>query len=160
MLHDERADYDDELWKKRRTPEQLVKPLVFALYGCGWLYFVLALAWIALFLVFLIDPESGPSSDPAINVLIATWFIGTCTLWSACFFRGAYRLALFRSYWAVLLAAALAVLPAAFPHAGLLTVPIGVWAIVVLLRQNVRGRFVENRGRPLPESSERHARRR
>jgi hypothetical protein len=152
MSHDERDDYDDEPWRKRRTPEQLVRPVAIALRGCGWLFGVLALGWVAMFVIFLIDPQTGPDADQTTNLLIAGGFTGACALWSVGLFRGARRMGGFQGYWAALLAAALAVLPVAFPHAALITIPIGVWALVVLLRRDVRARFAENRRTTLPES--------
>ena len=148
MPHDERADYDDEPWRPRRPPEQLVRPVAIALQGCGWFFGVLALGWVAMFIIFLIDPQTGPTDEPTINLLIAAGFTGACTLWSVGLFRGARLMGGFQGYWAALLVAGLAVLPVAFPHAALITTPIGIWAVVVLLQPSVRARFAEvRRGR-------------
>ena len=152
MAHDDRDDYDDQPWRPRRSPEQLVRPVAIALQGCGWLFAVLALGWVAMFIIFLIDPQTGPNDDPTTNLLIAAGFTGACTLWSVGLFRGARRMGGFQGYWAALLAAGLAVLPVAFPHAVLLTLPVGIWALVVLFRSDVRARFTEIRLGRISES--------
>jgi hypothetical protein len=54
---------------------------------------------------------------------------------------GARAMPLFRRYHLCVLAAALAMLSFPVVYTGVLTIPVGAWALVILLRPRVRARF-------------------
>jgi hypothetical protein len=143
--HDERSDYDDEPWRRPRTPEQMIRLPRLALEWCGFLFVLLALGGAAMFIVFFLifDPDRDPERID--NLLICIGFTVANALWAAGLFHGARRIGGWQSYRSAVLASSLAILPLPCPWVVVLTAPVGVWILVVLLRADVRAKFAEVR---------------
>lgn len=144
--HDERDDYDDEPWRRRRDPAALVHwpalllgtfgmiQLGFALVGCVWLPGALVWSWI--------DPEFFGDDGPEwLEVLIGTLAIGVCVGQNLVIVVGMRRLPRFLSYRLVVWAIVLSFLPLPIFYCGLLTLPLSIWALVAVLNRDVRARF-------------------
>jgi len=142
--HDPRDDYDDEPWRGRLTAEQLVKPPADWLWSCGMFQLGVSLLVLLLFIGGLFESMSeGRRIRPAeiragaITIPVALVGIGIATV--VLFGSGGMR-RLRRRPWAVAAAVlTLLSLPCVFavPFAG----PIGVWALSVLCRRDVRAWF-------------------
>jgi hypothetical protein len=144
--HDQREDYDDEPWRGKSVKGRLINLPADLMWSCGW--FQVAVSLYALFngavLVVgaLIDPAVR---DPwiASSICFAIGLAGLSVNWLV--IRGAKAMRRGTDYPRAVLAACLTVasLPcvASFPY----TVPIGIWALLVLNRADVRADFRGNR---------------
>ena len=154
MPHDEHDDYDDEPWRKPTPPEQLARFPALALGWCAWLFVVAGLFGVALAAIFFLDmmgyTTERAARDAGGNLVLTAGFVGACVLWAVSLVRGARALRTLRGYKFALLAAGMAILPVACPYVAPITLPIGIWAVVVLLQWTVRARFVENDRDTLP----------
>jgi hypothetical protein len=142
--HDERDDYDDEPWRRRATPQQLVRypaaiievlaavQVAFALLGC------LAPA---IFIVWdLVDP-GGPEAMSWDEAVLVTLGFGLCLAWNLVIIRGVGRLRRCRNYRSALTAAIMSTLPIPFLYLGAVSIPVGIWAVAILGRRDVRAHF-------------------
>jgi hypothetical protein len=142
--HDERDDYDDEPWRRRAKPQQLVRvpaaiievlaavQLAFSLLGC------LAPA---VFIVWdLVDP-AGPESMSRDEAVLVTLAFGLCLAWNWVVVRGVGRMLRCRNYRMALTAAVMANLPLPFFYLRAVSIPVAIWAVTILGRRDVRAHF-------------------
>jgi len=143
---DERDDYDDEPWRKRPDVAQWVHwpalflggfavvQLLLSIAGCLWLPGAMVWKWI--------DPEFYDDDGPQWpEVIIGTLVFFCCVALNAFVIIGVRRMAKFRSYRLVLWAVGLSFLPLPLVSCGMVSVPLSIWALVVLLNRDVRARF-------------------
>ena len=110
--------------------------LGFALVGCIWLPGALLWSWI--------DPEFFGDDGPEwLEVLIGTLAVAACVGQNMVIVVGMRRLARFRNYRLAFWATLLSFLPLPIFYCGLVTIPLSVWALVVVLNRDVRARFAE-----------------
>ena len=139
--HDEREDYDDEPWRRRATPQQLVRipaialevlaavQVAFALLGC------FTPAVIIIMDLALSDGPQALSWDEAVLVVLV---FGLCLTWNWVIVRGVGRMRRCRDYRMALTAAAMSILPLPFLYLGAVSIPVAIWAVVILRRRDVR----------------------
>jgi hypothetical protein len=146
--HDPRDDYDDEPSRGRTTPDRLVYWAGTAIWSLGLaqlatlrigVYFELMRLWERL--------DGGPPIQEVEAEEFAAIFVllAICSLLVAAVIFGAARMRRFRNYgWAVA-AAALNVFSIPLVPLALLTIPVSIWALVLLARADVRNRFEASR---------------
>jgi hypothetical protein len=148
--HDPRDDYDDEPWRDRASPKDLVRlpasiMWVFGLLQCiiTQLYMGVGVATTAISLKD--DGKSfrelwqTPKEREAMLALLVIWVIATlCTV---AVMRGANDLKKFRRYRGVWAGAILTLFSVPFFYLGVIQVPLGIWLIVLLCRRDVQSRF-------------------
>jgi hypothetical protein len=130
--HDPRDDYDDEPWRRRwRTEEYVLVPassiIAFAVIQCVWAVFASAIPE-----VFYVT-EAGPNLTIPVGAVAIAWNV--VILW------GAWRMHEFRRYRLSVLAALMSLLPVPFIYCAPISLPLGIWTLVVLCRPDVRARF-------------------
>ena len=142
--HDEREDYDDEPWRGRATPQQLVRiraslieilgaiQVAFSLLGC-----LAPAVFIFLDLVAPGGPEAM-SWDEAVLVMLV---FGLCLTWNWVIIRGVGRMRRCRNYRMAMAAALMSILPLPFIYLGVISIPVGIWAVAILCRRDVRAHF-------------------
>lgn len=150
--HDERDDYDDEPWRKRRLPEELLRTpaamlSTFAVIQMGFS----ALGVIVLLVAVgraLLDPAPADPDwedlawyEAAAVVAMVLAGVGAVIVWNWLIIRGAARMRTCRNYRLALAAAFLSILPVPFYYCGPISAPAAIWALVILLRRDVRARF-------------------
>ena len=142
--HDEREDYDDEPQQHRVTTEQLVYRTAAAVWTFG--LFQLGICLIGLFLPAMILLErsvQGPrpfKADVRTGLSVAALSLLGAAL-AGIVLYGSTRISEFRRYPWALVAAVLTTLSFPCVFLGMFTIPLGVWAMIVLLRTDVRARF-------------------
>lgn len=142
--HDEREDYDDEPWRKRSDGDVPVQWIASSISTFGLLQLLCSAAGllggtVSVF-VLLLDPESaGPGESVRIILVFLIYLLGVGS--NALVMRGARDMRRYRRYRLAVLAAALSILPVPLVFFGPCSVPLGISALVVLLRPDVRARF-------------------
>jgi hypothetical protein len=144
--HDERDDYDDEPWRGRRTPAQQIRTpaTIMEVFGAiqlglsvlGFIVAVVVIGW------GVIDPAAVDAEDmtgyEALAVLVASVL---AVVWNWVIVRGAGRMRAGRNYRLAVTAAALSFLPLPLYYCLPISAPVAVWALVILLRRDVRDHF-------------------
>jgi hypothetical protein len=145
--HDPREDYDDEpkRWRFAANPDLL--RVASALWWVGLIQLVTAQAMGGFILLFLWSMGAAINDrgaiGPEVAIAVMVWLVGTLSsafvIWCAASARRGHRYILAMS------ASALTAL--SFPAIYLFPVisPIGVWALVVLFRHDIRSQFLANR---------------
>jgi hypothetical protein len=148
--HDPRDDYDDEPWRDRPSPHDLVRlPAsmmgVFGLLQCILTQLYIGVGVVTTVLGWVDDGKGvgdvlGSSTDLATMLLLfAAWLMATaCTI---LVMRGASDLTKFRRYPWVVAGAILTLLSLPFVYLAAIQVPLGIWLIALLSRRDVRARF-------------------
>jgi hypothetical protein len=159
--YDPRDDYDDEPWRRRRAPEQKVRTPATIIEVFGAIQLGLSLlGFVAAVVVAVIDRGFAREIwTPDTIAVVAASLVGLG--WNVVVRRGAAGMARFQRYRRALLSAALAIVPTPFVFCGAFSLPIGLWALAMLLRPDVRARFaVAARGNiagSLPGPTDAHA---
>jgi len=164
--HDPREDYDDQPWRGRATPEELLRTpaSIIAAFGAIQLGFSI-LGWIASAVIIvwgIFDPAAVDADDMTWYEAVAVLaIVGLLVGWNWLIVRGASRMRHCRQYRLAVLATVLSFFSFPFYYCILISAPVSVWALVVLLRRDVRARFEAvaraGRGVPVPiDSSTRH----
>ena len=144
--HDERDDYDDEPWRVRPTPAQLVRTPATMIEVFGAIQLGLSI----LGLVFAVVVVAWGAVDPAaVDAEDMTWYEASAVLaagvlavvWNWVVVRGAGCMRAGRNYRLSVTAAILSFLPVPLYYCLPISAPIAVWALVVLLRRDVRAHF-------------------
>jgi hypothetical protein len=144
--HDERDDYDDEPWRRRATPEQRLRTpaSVIAAFGAIQLGFSI-LGGIATAIVIcwaLFDPAAVDAEDMTWYEAVAVLaIVGLMVAWNWLIVRGAARMRNCLNYRLAVLAAVLSFFAAPFYYCIPIYAPVAVWALLILLRRDVRARF-------------------
>jgi hypothetical protein len=147
--HDPREDYDDEPWKGRLAPDHVVRWPASAMWVFGLVQLILSLLGLVMIAVGVIwraqdEPDKWADHflDEDFRVILAAGAFGTIA--NLVIMHGAAGMVRFRRYpWAVT-ASVLIVFSLPFVYFAMFTVPLGVWALIVLLRRDVRARFAAN----------------
>jgi hypothetical protein len=143
--HDLRDDYDDEPWRKRPKAETLVQwpASIISTIGLIQLAFsILSVVWMAGVVVWnWIDPAFFNNELVWYEVLAGIGAAALCVALNWFILRGARALRSFRSYRSAVTGVVLFFFSLPFFYCGLVTLPVGVWAFVVLLQPDVRARF-------------------
>ena len=99
---------------------------------------------LALGVVMVVDPGLRPTAatgdDVGLVVVLIAWFTSSLVATGLAAF-GAYRMLQVRSYAWSLTAAMLALLPNVMIYCTPLSVPVAIWALVVLFNREVRSAF-------------------
>lgn len=146
--HDERGDYDDEPWRGRATPVQQVRTpaTIIEVFGAiqlglsilGFLLTVVVIVW------GVIQPAAVDAEDMTWYEAGALLAIGALAiLWNWVVARGGGRMRACRNYRLAVAAAALTILAIPLYYCLPISAPVGVWALIVLARRDVRARFQE-----------------
>jgi hypothetical protein len=150
-VSDPRDDYDAQLGRSPLASERVVRAAASALWGFGLLQLLLWQAWVAFVVLMLLmthfvdgdktldDLWRTISGRPAVWLSLFGWPVATAS--TIAVIHGANGMRRFQRYgWAV--TAAVLTL-ASIPVICLvpIQVPLGIWAIIVLLRRDVRARF-------------------
>jgi hypothetical protein len=158
--HDEREDYDDEPWRGRLTAEQVVKPPADWLWSCGMFQLGASLCLAGFFGSVLLQrvwerQPIRPLDLNAIFIWLPTALAGVAA--AKIVLRGSAAMRQLRRYPWAMAAAVLTTLSVpcilALPYGA----PVGIWALAVLLRPDVRARFEAtdrgtiNESRPRPD---------
>jgi len=144
--HDEREDYDDEPWRGRPTPAQLIRTpaTIIEVFGAiqlglsvlGFIIGVVVIGW------GVIDPAAVDAEDmtwyEALAVLVACVL---AVVWNWMIVRGAGQMRSCRNYRLAVTAAALSFLPLPLYYCLPISAAVAVWALVILLRRDVRDHF-------------------
>jgi hypothetical protein len=151
--HDPREDYDDEPWKAKCAPDHVVRWPASAMWVFALVQLLLSVVGLILLsLAVLVRAVSGGDdttgswrtlflSDDFLIILIVC-IVGLTANYAV--LRGAAGMGRFRRYpWAVS-ASVLTLLSIPFIYFAVFTVPVGVWALIVLCRRDVRARFAAN----------------
>lgn len=143
--HDQREDYDDEPWKRRtdvaatvRTPAAIMSALglvQLALSIVGWV------ASVALFVWNLIDPNYFDDDEAWLGILFGIVVSAICIVLNWLIVRAAARFRNFRNYRLVVAATVLFIFSVPLYYCVGVTLPVGVWALIVLFNPDVRARF-------------------
>ncbi|HJZ91787.1 MAG TPA: hypothetical protein VKE40_13005 [Gemmataceae bacterium] len=144
--HDPRDDYDDAPWKGRVAPEHLIRWPASAMWVFGLVQLILSLLGLVLMTVGVVwraqeEPDKWASHflDEDLRVILAAGVFGTIA--NTVILYGAAGMGRFRRYpWAVS-ASVLIVFSMPFVYFAVFTVPLGIWALLVLCRRDVRARF-------------------
>jgi hypothetical protein len=147
--HDPRDDYDDEPWKRRRTPEGLVRLPASMMWVFGLLQLIIVQLYlgvgISTTVLSMMDDGRGlgdlwQSPDRgAMLLVLAVWLMATvCTI---IVMRSANDLRSFRRFPWVVAGVILTLLSVPFFYLGIVQVPLAIWIIVLLHRGDVRDRF-------------------
>ena len=148
--HDLRDDYDDEPWKGRATPEQLLRTPATIIEVFGAIQLGLSLLGFVVALVAIvwgmIDPAAVDAENmtwyEALAVLVLALVLGLVPIiWNLTIIRGAGGMRACRNYRLAISAAGLSFLPLPPYYCLPISAPVAVWALVVLLRRDVRARF-------------------
>lgn len=148
--HDEREDYDDEPWRGRRAPESLVRWPATAIWALGLGQFALSAVLLGVaayeFTIRAVGWNHRPGEWKDLFrredylTILAGGLAGALS--NAVILRGAAGLRRFRQYaWAVA-ATLLTVLAIPFFLLAVIQLPLGLWVLYLLLRRDVRARFV------------------
>ena len=144
--HDEREDYDDRPWKGQLAHPSVVRAPATALWVIGLVQFLCTLLG-APFGLLLFGPGAPDGPDDWAGVFRNQGFWNLVAICAAgvvsnlLIMRGANHMLGCRRYpWAVT-SAVLTMLSVPCIYFAILTVPVGSWALVVLLRRDVRARF-------------------
>jgi hypothetical protein len=146
--HDEREDYDDDPWRKRATPEELLRTpaSIIAAFGAIQLGFsvVGCLALVALIIWSLFN-DIGADTDPedgGLYEFLAVISISILSvLWNWVIVRGAGRMRKCRNYRLSVAAAVLSIFSVPFYYCLPISAGVAVWTLVILSRRDVRARF-------------------
>ena len=145
--HDPREDYDDEPWRGRAVKGRLINVPADLMWSCGWMQIAVSLYAVFSAVVTTVPALSGPPAGgvrwlPSLLFLVVG-LVGL--LVNGLVVRGAKAMRRGADYPRAVLAACLTVTSvpciASFPY----TVPIGIWALIVLNRPDVRAWFRANR---------------
>ena len=158
--HDERDDYDDEPWRKSEAPDN-VRRVANALWWFGLIQLVVSsfgvVFAIGCFVSARVDGEYGKYKPPDLYWMGALSLAGV--IWNCVLMWAAGGMARGEGYRRSFTAAILGVLPIPCAYLGMFSVPVGIYALVLLRKPDVRARFaaVARRStatsptRPLPE---------
>jgi hypothetical protein len=159
--HDPRDDFDDEPWRGRLAPEHLVRWPASAMWVFGLVQLLLSLVGLLLLGLVVLERAVTGRDDPTGNwrnlflsedflFILAVCIVGTMA--NLVVMRGAAGMGRFRRYpWAVI-ASLLAVFSLPFVYFAVFTIPVGVWALLVLCRRDVRARFAADARGTIPGS--------
>ena len=149
--HDEREDYDDEPWRGRATPAHLLKLPADLMWSFG--LFQLGVSLFGLFSAVVTGSALilGPRPNSLdwlkiVSIYLAPGIVGLCV--SIVVMRGSTAMRRGRQYTLAVWAACLTL--TSLPCVGALpyTLPLGIWALILLRRPDVRAYF----DRPVPLS--------
>ena len=148
--HDPRDDYDDEPWRDRPSPHDLVRLPASMMWVFGLLQLILTQLYAAVGVVTTVlgwvddgrglgDVLRSPAELATMSLIIALWLVATaCTI---AVMRGANDFKRFRRYPWVVAGAILTLLSIPFFYLAVVSVPLGIWLLVLLSRRDVRARF-------------------
>jgi hypothetical protein len=143
--HDLREDYDDEPWR-RRDPRAMVHwpALLMATFSMIQFGFsIVAGAWILGALVYSwVNPEFFEDEVVWYEMVLGSLVCAILAAMNWVILKGAFRFPRFRSYRLVLASAILFTLSLPFFYCAWVTLPVGIWAVVVLGHPDVRARFL------------------
>jgi hypothetical protein len=130
--HDLQEDYDDEPWRKRLRPEDhLFLPataiMAFGIVQCAWSVVSMAIP------EMILEAEGEPELVFCLSVL--------ATAWNGVIVYSAADMRRFRRYRMAVIATIMSLVAAPFFVFVLISVPLGVWTLIVLCRRDVRARF-------------------
>lgn len=142
--HDTRDDYDDAPGRPRGTLEDTVRTAAGLIEAVGLAQFLLSvlgcMAGAGIIISELLTPPFRRTGD--VHLAVRLLIISLVGLgWNTLVRRGGAAMGRFQSYRRAVLAAALAVLPVPVVFCGVVSLPVGIWALVVLFRPDVRARF-------------------
>ena len=141
--HDLRADYSEE----GPSFEAQVKGPAVALWLCGCAFSFVGLMGLGI-------TTAGALSKWSTDFCLAMAWTGMIVVWGTLILRGASQMWDGRQYRRAIIVAILAIAPLPCAVAGIVSLPVGVWALMVLFRPDVRAHFEAvaraGRGDPLP----------
>jgi hypothetical protein len=142
--HDPRDDYDDEPWKGRFSIERLLKPTTDVMWSFGVFQLAVSLLGILLVVGGLFERwTEGPPvtwTDFWRGLLLATiGAVGIVT--SLIVMRGSHFMKRFDKYSIAIAAAILTIFSLPCIYAAPFGIPIGLWAVYILRRRDIRARF-------------------
>jgi len=142
--HDERDDYDDEPWRRRARPQQLVRfpaAIIEILAAVQVAFSLLGCLAPAVFIVWgLVDP-GGPEAMSWDEAVLVTSGFGFCLTWNWIIVHGVGRMRRCRDYRLALTAALMSLVPLPFLYLGAVSIPVGIWTVAILGRRDVRAHF-------------------
>lgn len=148
--HDQREDYDDHLGGDHLAADSLVRWPASAMWVLGLMQLIVVLVGTA-FAVYLTVADALDDGRTVDEIWMAAsrdeafWFVlGAWPLAIACpiiVMRGANNLRQFRRYWWAVTAGILTLLALPFFYLGVFQLPLGLWALLLLARRDVRARF-------------------
>ena len=150
--HDERNDYDDVRWDGHPlAPAAVARWPASAMWGFGVLQLILVQTWTAfvvaiLVVTFFVDDDRtvddvwrAITRNPSLWMSFVGWPLATgCAI---VVIRGANSLRRFRHYWWAVTAGFLTLFAIPVLFLAPVQLPLGVWALAVLARRDVRARF-------------------
>jgi peptidoglycan/LPS O-acetylase OafA/YrhL len=143
--HDPRDDYDDEPWRSRPKMEAMVQWPASIISAIGMIQLalsVVSVAWMTGVLVWhWFDPAYFNNEVIWYEVLAGIAAALLCVALNWVILRGARALGSFPSYPLAVAGVILFFFSLPFFYCGVVTLPVGVWAVVVLLNPDVRARF-------------------
>jgi hypothetical protein len=160
--HDPREDYDDEPWRRRATPRQLVRIPATTIEVLAAIQLAFSLLGFFAPMVFifwdLVDPQV-PDSMSWDEAALVTLIFGLCLTWNWVILWGARQMRRCRNHRMALAAAAMSILSLPFLYLGAVSIPVAIWAVLILGRRDVRARFAAVARaavieKPTPESAE------
>jgi hypothetical protein len=129
-----------------KPPAQQVQGPAIGLLVAGMLHFAGFFHIAVLLLVLLVD--SVPKGQPLIPTLILAAYVPVGLALGVVLFLGSWRMMQLRSYGWAIAASIFALIP--YSLASLITLPLGIWALVVLRRPEVQAAFARNLPQPRP----------
>jgi hypothetical protein len=141
--HDPREDYDDEPWRGRAVKGRLINLPADLMWSCAWFQIAVSLYALLSATTIAVQALSGrqAANNPVLAsvICLAVGIVGLVHNWLVV--RGAKAMRRGTDYPRAVLAACLTVASvpcvASFPY----TVPLGIWALIVLNRPDVRAHF-------------------
>lgn len=159
-VHDPREDFDEHPWREGRAAGDSLRWPAIVIGVFGLIQLVVSGFALILVVVFLIAAllrtESVEDVELSNRILVAAG-AAAAVIWNALIVRGASDMQQLRRYrWAVA-ACARSLVAVPFIYFAIVSIPLGAFALVVLVQSDVRDRFaVVERGAvdPTPPSTE------
>lgn len=143
--YDERDDYDDEPWRRRRDAAEMVRSPAAFMSAIGMIQLAFSILGLSASLVGfvwnLIEPDDFQDEWAWLEILIAIFVSAICVVLNWFIVRAVARFRAFKSYRIVVVGTILFLFSVPFYYCGLLSFPVGIWALVVLSNAEVRARF-------------------
>ena len=137
---DERDDYDDRPAGENR-PEDRVRAPGTAMAVAGWVGIALTLVTLALILVFGLE-NPPPHDELVVNLVVGAVLGSISVVYFAVIAAGGHRMRQCRGYGLAMTAAVLAIASVTvLGVCSVVTLPFGIWAVVVLSQADVRRAF-------------------
>jgi len=139
--HDEREDYADGPWRKRRVPEKVIRLLGSAIWAVGLLQFCISVAGLVVAAILSI-PGAGHKDevDTFDFVAVGTYMI-VGIAWNSVVMRAGAGIERLRGYRLAVLGSVMSAISVPFIYFGVFSFPLGVCSFALLLRSDVCARF-------------------